>query len=76
VPAMTLRKARLNYGEAGSGLPLILVHGSPGEGRAWGRVVKHLPPNTRALVPDLPGYGGFLPGGAEPTRSMRILSAS
>jgi len=49
--------ARLHYGEAGSGLPLILVHGSPGSGRAWARVVKHLPPGMRILTPDLPDYG-------------------
>jgi pimeloyl-ACP methyl ester carboxylesterase len=74
MPAMTLRNgARLNYGEAGSGLPLILVHGSPGEARAWGRVVRLLPANTRILVPDLPGYGGsdaILPGAIQRTQSM------
>jgi pimeloyl-ACP methyl ester carboxylesterase len=53
--------ARLNYGDVGSGPTMILVHGSPGEGSAWMRVIKHLPPSMRVLMPDLPGYGGSDP---------------
>jgi pimeloyl-ACP methyl ester carboxylesterase len=47
----------LHYGKSGSGPPLILLHGSPGSGRAWARVIKHLPADLRILTPDLPGYG-------------------
>lgn len=53
--------AHLSYAEVGAGALVILVHGSPGEGRSWARVLKHLPSNLRALVPDLPGYGGSDP---------------
>ena len=53
--------ARLHYGERGSGPTVIMVHGSPGEGRAWANVVKHLPEGLRVLTPDLPGYGGSDP---------------
>jgi pimeloyl-ACP methyl ester carboxylesterase len=59
---MTLRNgASLNYDQVGSGRPLVLVHGSPGDGRAWARVVKHLPQDMRVVSPDLPGYGASTP---------------
>ena len=51
----------LRYNEVGSGQPLVLVHGSPGEARAWARVVGHLAPALRVRTPDLPGYGGSDP---------------
>jgi pimeloyl-ACP methyl ester carboxylesterase len=68
LPQATLKNgATLNWGEAGAGKPLVLVHGSPGDGRAWGRVIGHLPTTRRMLTPDLPGYGGSdaLPSGTE-----------
>lgn len=49
---------KLAYREEGSGPPLVMVHGSPGEGRSWGRVVPHLKARFRTICPDLPGYGG------------------
>jgi len=57
---------KLIYREIGSGEPLILIHGSPGEGRAWWRVALRLAERHRVLMPDLPGYGGSdpLPVGA------------
>ena len=57
-------RATVAFGDTGAGAPLVLVHGSPGEGRAWGRVARHLR-GFRMLTPDLPGYGGSdpLPGG-------------
>jgi pimeloyl-ACP methyl ester carboxylesterase len=36
----------------------VLVHGSPGDSRSWGRVVPHLSGRFRVLAVDLPGYGG------------------
>ncbi|MCW5772144.1 MAG: alpha/beta hydrolase [Rhodospirillaceae bacterium] len=52
----------LNFGDTGAGAPtIVLVHGSPAEGRAWGRVARHLGPNGRLLTPDLPGYGASDP---------------
>lgn len=49
---------KLNYREEGNGTPLVLVHGSPGDSRSWGRVVPHLRDRFRVLAIDLPGYGG------------------
>jgi pimeloyl-ACP methyl ester carboxylesterase len=51
----------LRYDEVGSGQPLVLVHGSPGEAGAWARVVEHLAPTLRVRTPDLPGCGGSDP---------------
>ncbi len=42
-------------------MTIVFVHGSPGEGRSWGRVAKHLPPKHTLLTPNLPGYGGTAP---------------
>ena len=58
MPKLDLPDGRkLAYREEGSGPPLVLVHGSPGEGRSWGRVVPHLKERFRTICPDLPGYG-------------------
>ena len=40
---------------------LVLVHGSPGDGRAWTRVITQLPPDASVATPDMPGYGGAAP---------------
>jgi len=59
MPSLDLPDGRkLAYREEGSGPPLILVHGSPGEGSSWRRVVPHLKDRFRTICPDLPGYGG------------------
>jgi len=63
---------RLAYAEAGSGAVLVMVHGSPGDGRSWARVIRHLRPDRRVLTPDLPGHGGSDPlpaGTAHRTRT-------
>lgn len=48
---------KLSYREEGDGPPLVLVHGSPGEGRSWARVASHLKDRFRVVCPDLPGAG-------------------
>ena len=61
MPSLSLASgAKVAYGDAGEGAALVLVHGSPAEGRAWGRVARHLA-SFRVLTPDLPGYGGSDP---------------
>ena len=77
MPQATLKNgATLSWGEAGAGKPLVLVHGSPGDGRAWVRVMGHLPTTRRMLTPDLPGYGGSdaLPSGI-PRRTEAMAEA-
>jgi pimeloyl-ACP methyl ester carboxylesterase len=62
MPSLTLGSgSTVTYGDAGSGMPLVLVHGSPGEGRSWSRVVRALGDGLRILMPDLPGYGRSAP---------------
>jgi pimeloyl-ACP methyl ester carboxylesterase len=59
MPDLELSGGRtLSYREEGEGPPLVLVHGSPGDGRSWGRVVPHLRRRHRVFCPDLPGFGG------------------
>src|SRR5262245_35357018 len=44
-----------------AGPSLVLVHGSPGDGRAWTRVSRQLPTDASVVTPDLPGYGSAAP---------------
>jgi pimeloyl-ACP methyl ester carboxylesterase len=67
---------KLAYREAGSGPPLILVHGSPGEGRSWLRVAPRLAPRHRVVMPDLPGYGGSDAVPGSPTERTPALAAA
>lgn len=45
------------YLEAGSGTPLVLVHGNWGSSTWWEPVLDRLPAGRRALAPDLRGRG-------------------
>jgi pimeloyl-ACP methyl ester carboxylesterase len=47
---------KLFYAEEGAGEPMVLVHGSPGEGRMWVKVAAELGGRYRLLIPDLPGH--------------------
>ncbi len=38
-------------------LPIILIHGSPGDGESLYRLAKELSVDRRVIVPDLPGFG-------------------
>lgn len=67
---------KLAYREAGSGTPLILVHGSPGEGRSWSRVASKLAERHRLLMPDLPGYGGSDPVPQAPEGRTEAMGAA
>ena len=47
---------RIHIGEAGSGAPLLLVHGLGGS-QMWTKVITLLSERFRVIVPDLPGFG-------------------
>jgi pimeloyl-ACP methyl ester carboxylesterase len=49
--------ARLAYRVAGSGPPLVLVHGYPVHGETWRKVVPGLAARFTCYAPDLPGLG-------------------
>ena len=49
---------RLRYLEAGSGPPLLLVHGlASNAAQDWGRLIAPLGRSYHVLAPDLPGFG-------------------
>ena len=49
--------AALNVRRAGTGTPLILLHGFPQNGACWHRVAPALAERHDVIVPDLRGYG-------------------
>ena len=56
--------ATLSYQVAGSGPPLVLLHGLAGSGRWWQRNIAHLAQRFRVYVVDLIGFGAS--GGLHP----------
>jgi pimeloyl-ACP methyl ester carboxylesterase len=66
----------LSYREAGAGPPVVLVHGSPGDGRAWARVMPKLTEQHRVLALDLPGYGGSTAVPIEPEGRTAKMGAA
>jgi pimeloyl-ACP methyl ester carboxylesterase len=55
--SFTSRGLRLAYGEAGAGLPLLLLHAFPLSGEMWDPQVEALAGQVRVIVPDLSGFG-------------------
>lgn len=57
------------YDRAGTGAPVVLLHGLGGERHVWRRVVEELGDDRDVLTVDLPGFGDSapLPDGVEPT---------
>src|SRR5688572_18304952 len=53
-----LRGLRVRYAEAGSGPPLVLVHGFLVSHREWLPILPFLTKRFRCILPDLPGFGG------------------
>jgi haloalkane dehalogenase len=48
---------RMAYRDAGSGDPILLLHGNPTSSYLWRRVIPHLAPLGRVVAPDLVGMG-------------------
>lgn len=48
---------RLHYARRGSGAPVVLLHGWPGDHGDWARVVDLLADRADVVVPDLRGFG-------------------
>jgi pimeloyl-ACP methyl ester carboxylesterase len=53
----TLSSVKMHYVEAGSGAPLVLLHGYPETWYEWRHVIPLLAPNFRVIAPDLRGLG-------------------
>ncbi len=48
---------RIHYKQAGSGPPLILLHGSPLTSRSWNGIIPRLSERFTVVAPDLRGHG-------------------
>jgi pimeloyl-ACP methyl ester carboxylesterase len=54
MPEIQLSQGKIHYRDEGTGHPLVLIHGLLVNGTLWERLVPHLAPNNRVIVPDLP----------------------
>jgi pimeloyl-ACP methyl ester carboxylesterase len=61
-----MKGVRLRYFVAGSGRPLVLIHGLGGAASNWIELASRLAESRRVLVPELPGHGGSSPLPAAP----------
>ena len=52
-----VKGSRLHYVEAGTGDPIVLLHGNPTSSYLWRNVIPHLAPLGRCIAPDLIGFG-------------------
>ena len=57
------------YVEAGTGDPIVFLHGNPTPSYLWRNIIPHLIPFGRCLAPDLIGMGN---SGAAPDGSYRL----
>ena len=57
MPMLAVDDRRLSYEDYGSGPVVLLIHGSPGNAKAWARVGERLAGRHRVIALDLPGYG-------------------
>ena len=53
-----VRSPYLSAGPAGAPEAVVFVHGNPGPAEDWRRLVARTGAFTRAVAPDMPGYGG------------------
>jgi haloalkane dehalogenase len=49
--------AEMAYVDAGSGDPVVFLHGNPTSSYLWRNVIPHVKPHARCLAPDLVGMG-------------------
>ncbi len=72
---ITIDHHRLYYRVAGSGTPLVLIHGFGVSGYTWQRALPYLAQQHEVFVVDLPGYGHSKTHGAWHLREMAPLLA-
>src|SRR6266705_3816973 len=69
MPTIAVDEREPSYEDYGGAGPVVLlVHGSPGNGKTWQRVAERLTGRHRVIAPDLPGHGATppQPAGAVP----------
>jgi pimeloyl-ACP methyl ester carboxylesterase len=68
--SMEVQGVKLVYLEAGSGTPILFIHGFCGNAFNWSEVFGPLSKNYQVIVPDLPGYGK---SGCPPQKEKQIM---
>ncbi len=58
MPKIPVRDIEVNYEEAGTGFPLVLVHGLNGDLTGWALVMPEFAEQYRTLALDMRGHGG------------------
>lgn len=61
MPRRVVDEREVSYEDYGVGPVVLLIHGSPGNGKAWQRVGERLADRFRIVAPDLPGHGATTP---------------
>ena len=52
-----IKKGSIRYRSAGSGLPLLMLHGNPQTHAMWHKVAPAVLEKFTVICPDIPGYG-------------------
>jgi haloalkane dehalogenase len=63
----------ISYADAGSGDPVVFIHGNPTSSYLWRNVIPHVAPLARCIAPDLIGMGA---SGPSATGTYRFVDHS
>ena len=70
MPVLERGKLRIDFSDAGSGDPIVLVHSSACGNRQWKRLVQDLQPHFRVMALNLFGYGETSAWSEEATQTI------
>jgi haloalkane dehalogenase len=70
---VAVRDSEIAYVDAGSGPPIVLLHGNPTSSYLWRNIIPHLTGLGRCLAPDLVGFGR---SGRSPRYAYRFADQS
>jgi pimeloyl-ACP methyl ester carboxylesterase len=75
MPTLVVDDRVVSYEDRGAGPVVALVHGSPGNARAWQRIGGLLADRHRVIAPDLPGHGATTPQPPDATPDVAYSAA-